>query len=149
MVEMPAKMDTFLGLPTGARYKVRVEDSRDETIDVLRKEYGDQLANVERDLMGQAQAAKLPGGSIADAILQQDVLSRVWTLDTARDNACTQRKVVDTAVTVSGQRPGIDPWTERWKVERCGKSIDYVVEFTPSPKGGTDFQVKASAEPGK
>lgn len=52
-------IDRRAGL-SGARYKVRVEDSRDETIDVLRKEYGDQLANVERDLMGQAQAEKLP-----------------------------------------------------------------------------------------
>jgi hypothetical protein len=149
VIEMPAKMDTFLGLPTGARYKVRVEDAQDETIDALRKEYGDLLANVERDLMGQAQAAKLPGGSIADPPLQQDVLPTVWTLDTVWDNACTQRKVVDTAVTVSGQRPGVDPWTERWTVERCGKRIDYVVEFAPSPTGGTDFQVKAGAEPGK
>jgi hypothetical protein len=149
VIEMPATMDTFLGLPTSARYKVRVEDAQDETIEALRKEYGDLLANVERELMGQAQAAKLPGGSIADALLQQDVLPTVWTLDTVWDNACTQRKVVDTAVTVSGQRPGVDPWTERWTVDRCGKRIDYVVEFTPSPKGGTDFQVKAGAEPGK
>lgn len=149
VIAMPAKMDTFLGLPTSVRYKVLVEDAQDETINTLRKEYGDLLANVERDLMGQVQAAKLPGESIADSRLQQDVLSTVWTLDAVWDNACTQRSVVDTAVIVSGQRPGADPWTERWTVERCGKRVDYIIEFTPSPKGGTDFRVKAGAETGK
>ena len=149
VIEMPAKMDTFLGLPTGVRYKALVDDAQDETIGALRKEYGDLLANVERDLMGQTQAAKLPGGSIADVRLQKDILSMVWILDAVGDNACTQRKVVDTAVTVSGQRPGVDPWTERWTVERCGQRIAYVVELTPSPKGGTDFQVKAGTDPGK
>ena len=149
VIAMPAKMDTFLGLPTSVRYKVLVEDAQDETINTLRKEYGDLLANVERDLMGQVQATKLPGESIADSRLQQDVLSTVWTLDAVWDNACTQRSVVDTAVIVSGQRPGADPWTERWTVERCGKRVDYIIEFTPSPKGGTDFRVKAGAETGK
>lgn len=148
VIEMPAKMDTFLGLPTGMRYKVSVEDAQDETIGALGKDYGDLFANVERDLMGHAEEGKLPGKSIADARLQKDVLSTVWILDAVGDNVCTQRKVVDTAVTIIGQRPGVDPWTEQWAVERCGKRVDYVVEFKPAPSGGTDFQVKAGAEPG-
>jgi len=149
VVEMPAKMNTFLGLPTSARFKVLIEDAQSETINAMREEYGDLLANVEREIMGQAQGAKLPGGSLADAVLQKDVLATVWTLDGVWDNTCTQRKVVDTAVTDSGQRPGIDPWKERWTVDRCGTRVGYVVEFTPSPNGGTVFQVKADVESGK
>ena len=149
VVEMPAKVNTVLGIPTGVGYKVMVEDARDETINALGKEYGALFVNVERDLMGQALETKLPGGSIADARLQQNALSAVWIMDTASDNTCSQRKVVDTAVSITGQHAGVDPWTEKWTVDRCGKQIDYLVEFSPSPQGGTDFSVKAGAEPGK
>lgn len=149
VVQMPEKMDTFLGLPTGVQYKVLVEDAQEETIGALRKEYGDLLENVERDLMGERRAAKLPGGSIADVRLQQDILSTVWMLEGAWDNTCKERKVVDTMVTISAQRPGIDPWTERWTVERCGKVIDYIVELTPGSKAGTDFKVRAGTDSAK
>jgi hypothetical protein len=84
---------------------------------------------------------KLPGQSGADYILQRDASQFVMLLESAADNTCKQSKIVNTEIIDYPKNPGKDPWTERWTVDRCGNLVYYKVEFTPSPRRGTDFSV--------
>ena len=85
--------------------------------------------------------AKLPGTSGAGYILQRDASQFVMILESAGDNTCKQSKIINTEITEHPKNPGKDPWTEKWTVDRCGKQVYYRVQFTPSPRGGTDFSV--------
>ena len=90
---------------------------------------------------GMKSAELAPGGTIADATLQQDVLPGVMTATIGRVPArCKDVGVRDTRVT-SATAPS-QPWTEVWTLAACGKSIDVEVAFTPSPRGGTDWSVQ-------
>jgi hypothetical protein len=82
-----------------------------------------------------------PGGTIADATLQQDVLQGVMTATIGRVPArCKDVRVRDTRVTSATALS--QPWTEVWTLAACGKPIDVEVAFTPSPRGGTDWSVQ-------
>ena len=143
---MPQKEDVkILGIPQGMNYMVRVEDAQQSTIDSLKKDYGDILANVSRDLMGIG-GEKLPGQSLASIQLQMDTHNLIRLREVISDNTCNQRKVINTEVVESPRSVGVDPWTERWTVDRCGKLIYYRIGFTPNPKGGTDFNVPNGTE---
>ena len=83
----------------------------------------------------------LPGQSIANYVLQRDASQTVAILDSAADNTCKQRKIVNTETIDYPKNPSKDSWTERWTVDRCGTLIYYKMGFTPSTRGGTDFSV--------
>ncbi len=87
--------------------------------------------------------SKLPGQSGASSTLQNDALQYVMILDMAADNSvCRQRKVVNTEIVDYPKNPGKDLWTEKWTVDRCGKTAYYKIAFTPTPQiGGTDIRV--------
>jgi hypothetical protein len=90
---------------------------------------------------GMKSAELAPGGTIADATLQQDVLQGVMTATIGRVPArCKDIRVRDTRVTSATAVS--QPWTEVWTLAACGKSIDVEVAFTPSPRGGTDWSVQ-------
>jgi hypothetical protein len=90
---------------------------------------------------GMKSAELAPGGTIADATLQQDVLQGVMTATIGRVPArCKDIRVRDTRVTSATALS--QPWTEVWTLAACGKPIDVEVAFTPSPRGGTDWSVQ-------
>jgi hypothetical protein len=90
---------------------------------------------------GMKSAELAPGGTIADATPQQDVLPGVMTATIGRVPArCKDVRVRDTRVTSATALS--QPWTEVWTLAACGKPIDVEVAFTPSPRGGTDWSVQ-------
>ena len=90
---------------------------------------------------GMKSVEVAPGGTIADATLQQDVLQGVMTATIGRVPArCKDVRVRDTRVTSATALS--QPWTEVWTLAACGKPIDVEVAFTPSPRGGTDWSVQ-------
>jgi hypothetical protein len=91
---------------------------------------------------GIRSAELAPGGTIADATLQRDVLQGVMAATIGRAPAkCKDVRVRDTRVTSAA---GVSqPWTEVWTLGACGRSIDVEVRFVPSPRGGTDWTVQA------
>jgi hypothetical protein len=92
---------------------------------------------------GMRSAELAPGGTIADATLQRDVLQGVMTATIGRVPAkCKDAQVRDTRVT-SATGPS-QPWTEVWTLGACGRSIDVEVRFAPSPRGGTDWTIQAA-----
>lgn len=92
---------------------------------------------------GMRSAELAPGGTIADATLQRDVLQGAMAATIGRAPAtCKDVQVRDTRVTSA---TGLSqPWTEVWTLGACGRSIDVEVRFTPSPRGGTDWTIQAA-----
>ena len=85
--------------------------------------------------------ALLPGGTIADYMLQTDALNIVTTAAVTRiDKECSEASVTDTAVSQPPDGAG-QPWKERWSVDACGEPQEIDVDFTPSPQGGTNISV--------
>ena len=90
---------------------------------------------------GMKSAELAPGGTIADATLQQDVLQGVMTATIGRVPArCMDARVRNTRVTSATALS--QPWTEVWTLAACGRSIDVEAAFTPSPRAGTDWSVQ-------
>ena len=88
-----------------------------------------------------ADAEKFPGTSLASALLQSDVARNIDLLESAFGAGCKSARVVNTEVIETPARINVDPWVERWTVDRCGVNVHYRVELTPSKRGGTDFAV--------
>ncbi len=89
---------------------------------------------------GVKSAELAPGGTIADATLQRDVLQGVMAATIGRAPAnCKDVQVRDTRVTFATAMA--QPWTEVWTLGACGTAIDVEIDFTPSPRGGTDWSI--------
>jgi hypothetical protein len=81
-----------------------------------------------------SKCQKLPGKTLTDCILQQDIIAYIGISEEWYDRICKQHSIVNTEV--------INPTKlERWTVSRCGKLIPYIITFTLSPSGGTDFTI--------
>jgi hypothetical protein len=65
-------------------------------------------------------------------------------LEFAVGENCKSARVVFTEVTEPPAKVNVDPWAERWTVDRCGVSVHYQVEFRPNRRGGTDFGVSVT-----
>ena len=88
-----------------------------------------------------ARAGRQP--TIADETLARDVAAYVLMLDSGKVPDCDARRIVETTFL-----PGGDPatgWQEAWQVGGCGTARVYLIEFTPSPRGGTDFAISGAA----
>jgi len=91
----------------------------------------------------------VPGATIADPILQRDVLGFLAQRDLVAAGpgaTCHTRKVIDTEVlqplegaAVEGDRPIEGQWAERWTLDRCGMPLPahYILRFRTTPKGTT------------
>jgi hypothetical protein len=107
---------------------------------------GDLDVSMQREV-SQGEAATVPGDTIADRILQRDTLAFLAQRDLSEagpEARCRTRKVVTTEVLapleggqVEGDRPIAGQWVERWTLDRCGASINYVIRFNTTPKGTT------------
>lgn len=88
-----------------------------------------------------AESEKFPGSSLASPILQSDVAQKIDLLESVFGAGCKSARVVDTEVIEPPARINVNPWVERWTVDRCGTRVHYRVELNPSKHGGTDFGV--------
>ncbi len=82
-----------------------------------------------------------PGETRADYILQGSIQSVINANEIAQRHPFGGR-VVDTKV-LSEDAGTI---TEAWHVKRGARTVTYTVKFTPSPKGGTVFEVTMPEE---
>ena len=83
----------------------------------------------------------LPGKTVASPVLQRDILQMILALDSGGDKDCNQRKIVNTEIVSPPTSANSFTSVERWTLDRCGKPIPYQVIMSPSPRGGTDFNV--------
>ena len=107
---------------------------------------GDLDVSMQREGL-EAEGASVPGGTLADRVLQRDTLAFLTQRDlfeTGPEARCRSRRVVATEVlapvlggAVEGDRPISGSWMERWTLDRCGVLVRYVVRFTTTRKGTT------------
>ena len=89
-----------------------------------------------------SNCSSVPGETLASTRLQHDLITPILAMDMVADPACKNRAIVNTEILARSATER----TERWTVNRCGKLVRYLVILTPSPMGGTDYDV--SREPG-
>ena len=117
-------------------YVVKFDRARDGDLDV----------SMQREV-ADAEAATVPGDTIADPVLQRDTLAFLAQRDlweAGPEARCRTRKIVATKVLmplsgdeVENARPIAGQWVERWTLDRCGASVDYVIRFSTTRKGTT------------
>ncbi|HEY4527704.1 MAG TPA: hypothetical protein VJL09_01535 [Candidatus Paceibacterota bacterium] len=102
--------------------------------------------------VAQSKTPKTLPGTMADYLLQEEVVRQLIMGDTVADPSCNRfRRVVRTEVTElpRGQffpdgRLRSGGWDERWTLERCGAEIPYLVKFIADGKGGTFIKFSVS-----
>ena len=116
-------------------------------------------ASSRSDLGSPAVAwAPAPGATHADSAEQVRVVKAIRAMDDLRVDRCKERRVSDTAILGSsgavpdsaGTAGGADstaawsylPRHERWTIDRCGKQVSYLVEFSPEDSGGVAITVR-------
>jgi hypothetical protein len=117
-------------------YVVKFDRARDGDLDV----------SMQREV-SDAESATVPGGTLADPVLQRDTLAFLAQRDlweAGPEARCRVRKIVATEVLapldggeVEDGRPIAGRWMERWTLDRCGASVDYVIRFSTTRKGTT------------
>jgi len=88
-----------------------------------------------------AQAA-VPGKTVADEVLQRDVVKRIAEIQAALALQCDYAVTDTRAKSVFEQPSGRLIVLEEWVVVTCGKKIVYEVELKENPTGGVDFTVR-------
>jgi hypothetical protein len=115
-------------------------------------------AGSKTDLGSPAMAwAPAPGATAADSAEQVRVIQSIRAMDNLRTDRCTERRVSDTAVLDSAgavaaglggaahdsiAAPERFPRHERWTIDRCGKRVSYLVEFSREDSGGVAITVR-------
>lgn len=101
------------------------------------------LRNVEMRVVeggGVALNPLVPGATLADAKLQDDVLKSFELVGRVAMPSCHEPVVVrQTEVQVFPKEPK-DRWQEVWIGGMCGRDLGQVVDFLPT-KGGTTFKM--------
>jgi hypothetical protein len=126
----------------GGRFEFTIQDAQQETIDKLRSDYPSIVPNSVKELAGRDQGPNVvPGNTGASPQLQRDTLTVINAMDGAYDTSCSKRTIVNTEIVKDPTPAGVSA-QERWIMDRCGKTIPYLVTFTPSTQRGTDIGVK-------
>jgi len=76
-----------------------------------------------------------------ELLLKQKVTKMALLYDESLAEQCTDRKVQKTAVIKVG--PDGHPASERWTIDQCGKSVNYIITYTPDGVGGYDYDIHA------
>ena len=95
--------------------------------------------------------ARLPGQTLIDGRLQKEVTRNLMTAEKSAAGSCTKSRVTDTEVTRQPKTAGVEngtgltmaQWSERWAVDRCGKTVFYTIDFDMRGSSGTTFKIKA------
>jgi hypothetical protein len=116
-------------------YVVKFDRARDGDLDV----------SMQREV-ADAEAATVPGDTIADPVLQRDTLAFLAQRGEATRprpgpearwqhrgmaRRCVGEPEIENARPIAGQ------WVERWTLDRCGASVAYVIRFSTTRKGTT------------
>lgn len=82
-----------------------------------------------------------PGETFTDMTLGRDVKPALMAVTSQHiSQTCDDLDIFDTRIDeVPAQFPG--PWSETWTVFGCGKLVEVPITFTPSPQGGTDWNI--------
>lgn len=94
------------------------------------------LGTLARDGGINAPSLPAPGRTLANAVLQEDVLNLLLVKERFMYTGCETYGLRDTEVTEPPRGAG-QKWKERWTLDRCGVPVRYDVVFGPDPKGGT------------
>ena len=95
--------------------------------------------------------ARLPGQTLIDGRLQKEVTRNLMSAERAVAGSCTKSRVTDTEVTRQPKTAGFESgtgltmaqWSERWAVDRCGRTVFYTIDFDMRGSSGTTFKIKA------
>ena len=87
-------------------------------------------------LASAAAAASIAAAANAPK-LRDDVAQTIMIMDGPRDKNCSERKIIKTDIIEAAQDK--KPIVERWTLDRCGKTVHYLVKYS---KGGKDFDVQ-------
>jgi len=68
---------------------------------------------------------------------RDDVAQTIMIMDGPRDKNCAERKIVKTELIEAAQDK--TAVVERWTLDRCGKSVNYLVKYL---KGGKELDVQ-------
>ncbi len=96
-------------------------------------------ANFTQRIAALLLAPLLAGSAAAadSAKPRDDVAQMIMIMDGPRGKECAERKVVKTEIIEAA--PDKTPAVERWTLDRCGKSVTYLVKYS---KGGRTFDVQ-------
>jgi hypothetical protein len=68
---------------------------------------------------------------------RDDVAQMIMIMDGPRGKECAERKIIKTEVIETA--PDHTPAVERWTLDRCGRTANYLVKYS---KGGRTFDVQ-------
>jgi hypothetical protein len=83
-----------------------------------------------------------PGATCADSAQQARAIQAIVAMDDLRDDRCSKRRVTDTTVLDSARVASDVPRRERWTLDRCGKPVSYLLEFSREDSGGVAITVR-------
>lgn len=83
-----------------------------------------------------------PGATCADSAQQVRVVQAIRAMDDLRVDRCSKRTVVGTTLIDSVSCAPEAPRHERWTIDRCGKQVSYLVQFSPEDSGGVAITVR-------
>ena len=100
-------------------------------------------------LSQKKDSARVAAGqpSIASKQLTRDAWQMIELLETAahRPEGCKDKPKLGNRVIAESPKdwdPSKNSWVEHWTVKFCERQATYRAEFTPDPKGGTQFGVR-------
>jgi hypothetical protein len=80
-----------------------------------------------------ADSSTVIEGTLADDVLQKDVLDMIMIFEKFYGHACTTQKVTGKVITEIKSAEGT--WAEKWTLDRCGESVAYDIGFWPDKEG--------------
>ena len=95
---------------------------------------------------GVARVLAIAGQTNASATLLRDVWAMAVPILAAGRTDCAQPVARDTRISRPAAVPG-GAWQEEWDIVNCGPEVAIQIDYTPSPRGGTDFAVRTPARP--
>ena len=96
---------------------------------------------------------RLPGNSIADVVLQRDILLPVYSSVSVNLKDCSHMSVVNTEIItmpefnkiIGNRRYASTAWKELWTIMACGEKVSVPIIFVPDKSGtGTSYMIDSS-----
>ena len=108
----------------------------------LDRELSERQRAIELEQIQQGVGTPVPGQTGASRALQRNVLRWMVFMDTAKDDSCSNHRVLNTELLDSNRETG--SVVERWTLDRCGTRVNYRVTFRGfGAELGRDFGIEA------